>query len=64
MLDISKIESGQLPVHFEECDLSLLFEEITLFCEEQQKQMGKQHIKFQLAFFLRPFRCIYNCRQG
>ncbi len=54
ILDISKIESGQLPVNYEECDLSLLFEDLTSICEEQQIRMNKQHIKFSLHSYCDP----------
>jgi PAS domain S-box-containing protein len=45
LLDIAKIESGQLPVHFEECNLKALFNELTLFFKEHQKKIEKNHIK-------------------
>jgi PAS domain S-box-containing protein len=48
ILDISKIESGQVHVNIEECNLAELFSELTLFFEEYQKRIGKQHIKFNL----------------
>ena len=51
ILDISKIESSQLPVNYEECDLNFLFNELTLFFAEQQKKIGKQHIKLNLQSF-------------
>jgi signal transduction histidine kinase len=46
ILDISKIESGQLPVTIEACNLNSLFTEIKLFFIEYQQKMGKQHIVF------------------
>ena len=45
ILDISKIESGQLSVNSEICDLNELFTELTVFFKEQQKRIGKQQIK-------------------
>jgi len=48
ILDISKIESGQLLVHMEECNLNDLFSELTTFFKERQKRTGKQQIKFIL----------------
>ncbi len=48
ILDIAKIESGQLTVNEEECNLIELFSELTDFFREHQKRMGKQHIKFSL----------------
>ncbi len=44
ILDIAKIESGQLPVHFEECNLNSMFTELSLFFQENKKHVGKQHI--------------------
>jgi signal transduction histidine kinase len=48
LLDISKIESGQLSVHVEECDLNELFKELTRFFKEHQKRIGKEHIHFSM----------------
>jgi PAS domain S-box-containing protein len=48
LLDIAKIESGQLPVSIEKCNLNVLFAELTLFFTEHQKRVGKQQIKFSL----------------
>ncbi len=46
ILDISKIESGQLLVSIEECNLTELFSEISLYFEEYQNRTGKQNIHF------------------
>jgi CheY-like chemotaxis protein len=48
ILDIAKIESGQLPVNKEDCDLGEMFAELTSFFIEHQKRNGKQHIEFRL----------------
>jgi PAS domain S-box-containing protein len=48
ILDISKIESGQLLIHNEECNLNELFSELTVFFKEHQKRIGKQQILFNL----------------
>jgi len=48
ILDIAKIESGQLPVSMEECNLHTLFVELSQFYLEHQKRMGKQQITFHL----------------
>jgi PAS domain S-box-containing protein len=48
ILDIAKIESGQLAVHFEECDLDSMFEELFLFFKENQKRLNKQHISLDI----------------
>jgi PAS domain S-box-containing protein len=48
ILDIAKIESGQLTINNEECNMNLLFGELTMFFREHQKRIGKQHIAFKL----------------
>ncbi len=48
ILDIAKIESGQLPVHLEECNLAELLTELTNFFEEHRQRIGKQHITFNI----------------
>jgi CheY-like chemotaxis protein len=54
ILDIAKIESGQLTIYSEECKLKSLFEELTLFFKEQVKTSDKQHIKFSLQVLCEP----------
>jgi PAS domain S-box-containing protein len=46
ILDIAKIESGQMPVNIEECDLGKLSSELTSFFTEYKRYNGKQHIEF------------------
>lgn len=46
ILDVAKIESGQLPVNLEECKIDALFSEISLFFKEFQKRQDKQHLNF------------------
>jgi PAS domain S-box-containing protein len=48
LLDIAKIESGQLPINNEECNLNELFSEITSFFTRHQKRIGKQQINFSM----------------
>lgn len=48
LLDISKIESGQISVNLEECNINVLFTELQLFFIAQQKRIGKEHIKFTI----------------
>ena len=54
ILDISKIESGQLTVSNEECNLKELFYELNSFFTEYQNRIGKQQIslKFETQFGL------------
>jgi signal transduction histidine kinase len=54
ILDIAKIESGQLPINTEECKLDELFAELTSFFTEHQKRIDKQHIKFSMQAFCVP----------
>lgn len=54
ILDIAKIESGQLTVNNDECDLNELFIELSSFFVEYQKRIGKQHIDFTLQAFDNP----------
>ena len=48
ILDIAKIESGQMTINNEECNLNELFEELTSFFKEHQKRIGKQQIVLTL----------------
>jgi PAS domain S-box-containing protein len=51
ILDIAKIESGQLPLNMEECYLHELFSELTSLFSEHQKRIDKQQIKLKLHAF-------------
>jgi len=48
ILDISKIESGLLPVNTEYCNLQELFRELTIFFKEHQIRIDKQNIEFNM----------------
>jgi PAS domain S-box-containing protein len=48
ILDIAKIESGQLPINMEVCNLIDLFAELSSFFIEYQNRIGKQQIKFSM----------------
>lgn len=54
ILDIAKIESGQLSVNLETCNLCDLFSDLKSFFKEQQSRIGKQHIKFNLQSHCSP----------
>ena len=54
ILDISKIESGQLSVNNEECNLDELFAEISSFFTEYQNRTGKQQINFSMKALCEP----------
>lgn len=46
ILDVAKIESGQFPVNIEDCNLSILFSELSLFFKEYQLRQNKQSVAF------------------
>jgi PAS domain S-box-containing protein len=48
ILNIAQIESGQLPVNLEKCNLNELFSELSVFFTEYQKRIGKQNIELIL----------------
>ncbi len=48
ILDIAKIESGQLPITIENCNIDSLFAELKMFFTEQQARMKKEHILFDI----------------
>jgi signal transduction histidine kinase len=48
ILDVAKIESGQLPVKIEECNLNSLFSEISAFFNGYLKRQEKQHLNFDV----------------
>ena len=54
ILDIAKIESGQLPINIEECNLTALFSELSSFFTEYQHRIEKQKIKFSLQSHCGP----------
>jgi signal transduction histidine kinase/ActR/RegA family two-component response regulator len=54
ILDIAKIESGQLPINMDDCNLNELFSELSVFFKEHQKRIGKQHINFNLQAQCNP----------
>jgi PAS domain S-box-containing protein len=58
ILDISKIESGQLPVNLEECNLPDLFNEMySLFISHRQK-LNKGHIDFNVNVVFDPSQSV------
>ena len=54
ILDISKIESGQLPVNIEESNINEVFAELSTFFKEYQKRINKPHIAFNIQAFCVP----------
>jgi PAS domain S-box-containing protein len=50
ILSISKIESGQLTIHVEECDVIELFDDLYSSFAVYQKQLNKEHINFRFDF--------------
>ena len=58
ILDIAKIESGQLTVHLESCDIQELFNEMRSFFSELQVKLNKKHIDFILKAQCSPAESI------
>jgi signal transduction histidine kinase/CheY-like chemotaxis protein len=50
ILDIAKIESGQLSINTEVCDVKELFVELFAFFSEHQIRLGKENIEFNTFF--------------
>jgi PAS domain S-box-containing protein len=48
ILDIAKIESGQLTTSLEECDLNALFSELSLFFKEHKTKLNKENLEFKV----------------
>ncbi|HEX3006233.1 MAG TPA: histidine kinase dimerization/phospho-acceptor domain-containing protein, partial [Bacteroidales bacterium] len=48
LLDIAKIESGQLTVNLEKCHLKSLMDDLSLQFKEVQNRLNKQHITFEM----------------
>lgn len=48
LLDIARIESGQVHIHIENCNIAQLFSELRSFFSIQQTRYNKQHIHFDL----------------
>lgn len=48
ILDISRIESGQLALNIEECNIPEMLAELQTFFKEYGKQINKEHIEFNL----------------
>jgi PAS domain S-box-containing protein len=49
ILDISRIESGQLPVHKSSCNITSLFAEIDVFFSAVQFKEKKKHVTFDIV---------------
>lgn len=54
ILDIAKIESGQLQVNIEECNINDLFTELQLIFTGYQNRSGKQHIRLDFQKYSGP----------
>lgn len=51
ILDVASIESSQLSVHYDECSLKAVFNELTLFFNEYKQRIDKPDIEFTLQPF-------------
>ncbi len=50
ILDIAKIESGQVSINWEVVDMKTMLQNLKLFFNQYQKQLGKHHINFKIDF--------------
>lgn len=50
ILDISKIESGQLSLHYEDCNIADFFNELYIYFIEYRKRLFKETIKLKMHF--------------
>jgi len=57
ILDIAKIESGQLSVNYEELNMNDLITELLNFFIEYRKRLDKKHIDFRLSIDSSPENC-------
>lgn len=57
ILDLSRIETGQLPVNLEDCDLSELLDDLHLFFTNHSQKIGKSHVNLQ---YILPSRLQQN----
>ena len=51
VLDIAKIQSGQLTLYIESCNIPAFFNDLAHFFKEHQKRINKKHIKLTLQSF-------------
>ena len=54
ILDISKIESGQLSIFMEKIDLKILLDELYVFFTEQQQKLNNQRVNLKIDTMLDP----------
>ncbi len=64
ILDISKIESGQLAVNISDCNMPELMDELQIFFKEYRKRFGKENIDFKLECFCEPSQCVLKTDKG
>jgi len=48
IIDIALIESGQLSINYDECNLKTVFSDLALFFNEYKVRLGKPHLEFTL----------------
>ncbi len=58
IIDMSRIDSGELSIHYDECNINELFNELNLFFKEYRIRLEKQHIEFRLQPFYGSFDTI------
>lgn len=48
IIDIAKIDAGQVPIEMDNCKINSLFSELSTYFLSYQKRIDKQHLKFSL----------------
>ena len=64
VLDIAKIQSGQLTLYIEPCNIPAFFDDLSRFFKEHQKRINKQHIKLTLQSFCDHANSIIETDKG
>ncbi len=64
ILDLSKIETGQLPINIEDCNLADLFKELYLFFINHRQNIGKTNIDLQFISDCAPQQMIVRTDVG
>lgn len=62
ILDISKIESGQLPVKLDKCNVNFLLEDLYDFFTANKQKINKQEVQFTIKSVLDPSEIIVTDR--
>jgi len=64
ILDLSRIESGQLPINIEDCNLTELLNDLCAYFENHRQKIGKGHIEIQYIKDCGPKQMIIRTDKG